>query len=127
VTPAGPSGERWLDKAAGPVIRPYAFVGGRTMHAGERFDLIAMVLTSPAAAADPEDLEPGHLEVMAWCQVPLTVADLAAGLGLPVGVIRVILADLREHGLVSILPPTGRARQPNPHILRRVADGLRRL
>lgn len=127
MTGPGPAGERWLDEAAGPVVRPYALVGGRTTPTGERFDLIAMVTTSRRAAMNPDELEPGHLQVLAWCRVPRSVADLAADLSLPVGVLSVIVSDLREQGLVIIQHPNRRARAADPKILRRIADGLRRL
>jgi hypothetical protein len=124
---AGPPRDLWLDQEAGPVIRPYAFVGGRTRPAGQSFDLIAMVRATRRASVDPEALEPGHLQVLAWCRAPRSVADLATELALPLGVLRVILADLREHGLVVIFNPAAPGRRVDSHILRRVADGLRRL
>jgi hypothetical protein len=127
MTGPGPTSERWLDKAAGPVVRPYALVGGRTTPAGGHFDLIAMVTTSRRAAMVTGDLEPGHLQVLDWCRIPRSVADLAAELSLPVGVLSVILGDLREQGLVIIQHPDRRARPADPQILRRIADGLRRL
>jgi hypothetical protein len=121
--PGSPPG-RWADDAAGPVIRPYALVGGRTKPVGESFDLIAMV-TARRAPARPLDLEPEHQRVLSLCYVPRSVADLAADLRLPLGVVRVILADLREYGLISIRPPVPPTRLLD--VLRRIEDGLRRL
>jgi hypothetical protein len=123
----GPYRDFWFDQAAGPVIRPYAFVGGRTVPAGESFDLIAMVRTRRHAAVDPEGLEPGHLQVVSWCRFPRSVAELASELSLPLGVLRVILADLREQNFVVISSPAAPGRRINSHVLRRAADGLRRL
>ena len=40
--------ERWLDAAAGPVVRPYAVTQGRTRHSGEAFDLVATVTATTA-------------------------------------------------------------------------------
>ncbi len=51
------SDERWLDSEAGPVVRPYALIGGRTRHAGEKFDLVATV-----RATHKEDLRSGRVE-----------------------------------------------------------------
>jgi hypothetical protein len=123
-------GERWLDDEAGPVVRPYAIVGGRTRPAGPGFDLIAMVTAARRVFFDPdtlETLEPEQLRVLRQCRVPTTVADLGSDLRLPVGVVRVILADLRERGLVVVRPPVPPAQLPDAQLLRRVADGLRRL
>jgi len=123
----GSSGERWVNDEAGPVIRPYALVGGRTQPSGGRLDLIAMVRSHRGIAPDPDSLEPEHLLVLRLCRLPTSVADLSAELSLPVGVVRVILADLREQGLIHIHRPVPPAQLPDPQILRRVADGLRRL
>jgi Protein of unknown function (DUF742) len=123
----GSSGERWINAEAGPVIRPYALVGGRTQPSGSRLDLIAMATARHGIDPDPASLEPEHLLVLRMCRLPISVADLAAELNLPVGVVRVILADLREQGLISIRRPVPPAQLPDTQILRRVADGLRRL
>jgi hypothetical protein len=124
--PAGSPPGRWADGAAGPVIRPYALVGGRTKPAGEFFDLIAMVTVRSVSARLP-DLEPGHEQVLAMCDVPRSVADLAADLRLPLGVVRVLVADLREYGLISIRPPASPTGILDANALRRIEDGLRRL
>ena len=126
MSPAGSRPGRWADDAAGPVIRPYALVGGRTKPAGEFFDLIAMV-TARRIPAHPADLEPGHQHVLAMCDIPRSVADLAADLRLPLGVVRVILADLREYGLINIRPPASPTGLLDANALRRIEDGLRRL
>ena len=122
-----PAGERWLNSEAGPVIRPYALVGGRTQPSGSSFDLIAMVTARRGIDPDPASLEPEHLLVLRLCRLPVSVADLGAELSLPLGVVRVILADLREQGLITIRLPVLPTQLPDPQILRRVADGLRRL
>lgn len=126
MSPPGSPPGRWADGAAGPVIRPYALVGGRTKPAGEFFDLIAMV-TARRVPAHPPDLEPGHQHVLARCDIPRSVADLAADLRLPLGVVRVILADLREYGLINIRPPASPTGLLDANALRRIEDGLRRL
>jgi Protein of unknown function (DUF742) len=123
----GSPGQRRVDGEAGPVIRPYALVGGRTQPAGGSFDLIAMVTVQRRATPDPGKLEPEHRVVLRLCRVPMSVADLAAELHLPVGVVRVILADLREQGIITIHRPVSPANLIDAQILERVADGLRRL
>jgi hypothetical protein len=123
----GAPGERWVNDAAGPIIRPYALVGGRTQPSGASFDLIAMVRARRGIDPDPASLEPEHLLVLRLCRLSTSVADLSAELSLPVGVVRVILADLREQGLIDIRRPVLPAQLPTAQILRRVADGLRQL
>jgi hypothetical protein len=55
------------------------------------------------------------------------VADLATDLDLPLGVVQVLLADLRERSLITVHNPIPPAQLPDPQILREVADALRRL
>ena len=118
--------ERWLDADAGPVVRPYALTQGRTRHAGASFDVVATV-TATRAIADPSFLAPEHVSVLRLARAPTTVADIASGVDLPLGVVRIILADLRELGLVAIRTPSGMAERIDEHTLREVLNGLRAL
>jgi Protein of unknown function (DUF742) len=118
--------ERWLDAEAGPVVRPYALTQGRTRHTGESFDLVATVRAT-RAFADQGALAPEHVSVLQLARAPTTVADIAADVDLPLGVVRVILADLRELGLVVISVPVVMAERVDKHTLREVLNGLRSL
>ena len=118
--------ERWLDAEAGPVVRPYALTQGRTRHTGESFDLVATVMAT-RTFADPAALAPEHINVLHLARVPTTVADIASDVDLPLGVVRIILADLRELGLVVISTPVVMAERVDQHTLREVLNGLRGL
>ncbi|MEE4545392.1 DUF742 domain-containing protein [Streptomyces sp. V4-01] len=125
--------DRWYDDAAGPVVRPYAMTRGRTSHAAEaRIDLIALVVTEAEAgesgALDDHTLSPEHLDIVERCQFQATsVAELAADLDLPVGVVRVLVGDLLEAEHVHIHQPVPPAELPDESILREVINGLRAL
>jgi hypothetical protein len=118
--------ERWLDAEAGPVVRPYALTQGRTRPVGESFDLVATVVAT-RAIADPASLAPEHVSVLRLTRVPTTVADIASDVDLPLGVVRIILADLRELGLIAIRTPVVMAERIDKHTLREVLNGLRGL
>jgi Protein of unknown function (DUF742) len=118
--------DQWFDRDAGPVVRPYALTGGRTRPTGESFDLLAMVSSIDSNLIDPMLLEPEHIEVMRQCRRPTSVADLASDLDLPLGVVRILLSDMRERRLIAIRPPM-RTRLTDPQVLKDVADALRRL
>ncbi|WP_069812132.1 DUF742 domain-containing protein [Streptomyces sp. TP-A0874] len=131
-------GERWFDDAAGPVVRPYAMTRGRTRgRAREEFDLIAMVVAEHRDGPDEGDdggdgadrgLSPEHLSLVELCRAaPLSVAELAAGLDLPVGVVRVFVGDLLAAELVRVSRPVPPAELPDVSILREVINGLRAL
>ncbi|HYZ56478.1 MAG TPA: DUF742 domain-containing protein [Streptosporangiaceae bacterium] len=121
------SDERWLDSEAGPVVRPYALIGGRTRHAGEKFDLVATVQVTRKALSEPVALGPEQMLVLNLARRPTTVADLASELDLPLGVVRILLADLRDLGFIFIHSPAAQRQRPNGHILKEVLDGLRAL
>ena len=119
--------DRWLDDDAGPLVRPYAIVQGRTESASDRFDLITIVSSVPSLYLQT-DLEFEHQKVLAHCKGAISVVDLAYEVRLPIGVVRVLLGDLLDLKLISI-------RQPGPannhrhdrHTLKEVLDGLRAL
>jgi len=118
-------GSEWVDDDAGPVVRPYALTGGKTRPSGERIDLIDMVRAVRLAGPNLR-LTPEQSRVLASCQIPVALVEIAADLGLATGVVRILVSDLRERGLVTI----HRARPEGVSdltILRQVADGLRHL
>jgi len=119
--------DHWLDEEAGPVVRPYVLTRGRTRPAGEVLDLIALVTAVRGVEVDRVGLDPEHLALLSMCRLPASVADLAADLDLPLGVVQVLLADLRSLKLIAVHHPTPPAQLPDMQILREVADGLRRL
>ncbi|WP_424892589.1 DUF742 domain-containing protein [Streptomyces sp. XH2] len=131
---SGDGDVRWYDDAAGPVVRPYAMTRGRTRLAdGAGLDLIAVVVAEdpagrPAAALADQSLSPEHLDIVdLTTDLPRSVAELAAGLDLPVGVVRVLVGDLLNAGLVRVTRPVPAAELPDESILREVIDGLRAL
>lgn len=121
--------DRWYDGAAGPIVRPYAMTGGRTRpRSGETFDLITLVFGADPAAVDRYGLDPEHLDVLALCRRPTPVADIASEIDLPLGVVRVLLSDLRDRGLIDVRQPMATSLQPaDEQVLRQVLDGLRAL
>ncbi|GHB04791.1 MULTISPECIES: DUF742 domain-containing protein [Streptomyces] len=129
--PADAGSSRWYDAEAGPVVRPYAMTRGRTSSASRhRLDLIAIVVPEPAADDPGRDqtLSPEHVEIVELCSdMPQSIAELASGLDLPVGVVRVLVGDLVEDELVHVTRPVPPAELPDVNILREVINGLRAL
>jgi hypothetical protein len=124
------AGDKWVGRAAGPVVRPYALTGGRTEPVGgEVLDLIAVVVAAgqTAAADDPVGLSPEHRRILSLCRRPVTLADLASDIALPLGVVRVLLADLILQRRITLLPQRRAGEQPSADLLREVLHGLRAL
>jgi Protein of unknown function (DUF742) len=120
--------DRLYDGAAGPIVRPYAMTRGRTRAHGEALDLICIVVGADPASVDRYGLDPEHLDVLALCRRPTPVADIASEIDLPLGVVRVLLGDLRDRGLIEVRQPVSSpTRSADEQILRQVLDGLRAL
>ncbi|MFE0106485.1 DUF742 domain-containing protein [Streptomyces sp. NPDC059009] len=122
---------RWFDDEAGPVVRPYAMTRGRTQGTAQhRLDLIAVVVAE-SRANDPEadqTLSPEHVDIVGLCRdSPQSVAEIAAGLDLPIGVVRVLIGDLVDDELVHVTRPVPPAELVDESILRDVINGLRAL
>ncbi|MBO2437936.1 DUF742 domain-containing protein [Actinomadura nitritigenes] len=120
-----------MDAAAGPIVRPYAVTRGRTRPRGEPLDIVAILVATGRAPAEPGRLSRHQRRLLALCRRPHALADLASDLDLPFGVIRVLAGDLVDSGLVSVqrwAPATPSVQPHNdPNLLRRVLDELRAL
>ncbi len=113
-------------------MRPYSLTGGRT-----RYGHLLLVETFVAAADAPEErrapaagvakLMPETRAIMELCRRMRTVAEIAALLKLPLGVVRVLLSDLADQGKIRVYGTGHGATQPDRALLERVLSGLRRL
>jgi hypothetical protein len=120
-------------------VRPYSLTGGRT-----RFGHVLLVETFVAstaaleAAGERKELTNGSLAgrvmpemraIVELCRRMRTVAEIAALLQMPLGVVRVLLSDLADQGKIRVYG-TGTGHgvgRPDRALLERVLSGLRRL
>jgi Protein of unknown function (DUF742) len=128
-----PSGAAYPPDDAGDgaaeLVRPYARTGGRTKP-GRDLDLEALVLptVNGQEAWESPLLSPEHNTVLEICQRSVSVAEIAAQLRVPIGVARVIIADMVDLGLVEVLKTAAAdGDERDPAFLRRVLSGLQRL
>ncbi|ASU84621.1 DUF742 domain-containing protein [Nocardiopsis gilva YIM 90087] len=115
-----------IDRAAGPLVRPYTMTGGRTRPSERGLDMISIVV----AARDRVDwaaLEPEHAAIIRLSRRPISVAELSAQLDIPMTVVKVLLGDLIAQGDVHARAPMPVADLPELNILQAVLDGIRRL
>ena len=122
-----PSEKVWLDEEAGPVVRHYAMTAGRTRPTRGEFDLITLILASRLSPGGETGLQPEHARILQLCQSPISVAELATDLDLPVGTVRVLLGDLLDRGFIRTRSPAPAAQLPNERVFKAVLDGLRSL
>jgi hypothetical protein len=100
---------------------------GRTSSAFGVFALHAPVL----ALIGPEQLgrtaTPEDRTIIELCQTPTSVAELAARLGVPVGVVRVLVGDLVEARMVQVRQAEDRSEHKDVRLLERLLEGIRAL
>jgi hypothetical protein len=111
------------------LVRPYSRTGGRTKP-GRDLALEALVTTTVSGrdAWHSPLLTPEHTSVIELCSGTVSVAEIAARLAVPLGVARVIIADMVDLGLVEIMKTSSSiGDERDPAFLRRVLSGLQRL
>ncbi|MGY0068374.1 DUF742 domain-containing protein [Streptomyces sp. QTS137] len=118
---------QWVDEAAGPVVRPYAMVRGRTRNEGYFFDLVAFVIATADTLQHEVEMQPEHRAILALCRRPRPVSEVAAHMNLPVGVVRVLLGDLFNAQAIRVRQPADPAARPSVRMIREVLEGLRAL
>ena len=117
----------WLDQDAGPVVRPYTLTGGRSRPITGGLSLLTHVEALYAPDADLINLQPEHRAILNITRTALSMAEIAARLDLPVGVVRVLIGDLLHENLVSTFESDTAVNPPDESILQAVIDGLRAL
>lgn len=119
-SPAPPRGGR--------VVPVYALTGGRTRATAGPDMPIESLVTVTEAGVYAMDLQLEYRATVELAATPISIVEIGASLGVPVGVARVLVSDLvNAKYLVVHLPPTPTTADggPAPEILERLLDGLR--
>lgn len=107
------------------LVRMYAVTGGRT---APRSGLAMEALVSSATSAQLGlAYTREYRAISELCRQVRSVAEVSALLNIPLGVARVLIADMEAEGLVRIYQPQLDAGLPDRSLLERVLSGLRRL
>ncbi|GGJ92807.1 hypothetical protein GCM10010123_23380 [Pilimelia anulata] len=113
----------------GALVRPYAVTRGRTRPRLE-IALEALVETT-SRGRDGGGRGGEHRVIASLCEGRVqSLAEVAAQLRLPLGVARVLIADMAAEGLVAVYEPTSLEDGNDAvgtELLERVLSGLRRL
>ncbi|MEV6206461.1 DUF742 domain-containing protein [Kitasatospora sp. NPDC051914] len=130
--PRNPAEDRWFDDDAGPVVRLFSMTRGRAARPVDEglFDLISLVRAVDAEGRAEQEpaLDATHHALLALCRdEPLSVAELGSYSDLPVSIVRVLLGDLNDAGLITVTRPVPLAQRPDEQLLRDVINGLRAL
>ncbi|WP_280888733.1 DUF742 domain-containing protein [Streptomyces sp. LBL] len=106
--------------------RLYTVTGGRS-RADDPFDLVTLVVSEcePAAGMQSE-----HARILDLCRHPTAVVEIAAGMKLPITVVRILLGDLLAMGNITARHPRAAqsvASLPDSALLQEVLHGLRHI
>lgn len=109
------------DEDDGVFVRPFIVTRGRTrpLHDGLRIE--TLVEARPAALSAPLQFE--QRQIVELAQRPVSLAEVAARLGVPIGVARVLVADLYTGKYISLHEPT----ELPVHVIERIRDLVRAL
>jgi Protein of unknown function (DUF742) len=102
-------------------VRPFIMTGGRVRPAQEGLRVETLVEAAPGARTAVLEFE--QRRIVALCENPTTVAEVAAGAGVPLGVAKVLIADLVVGGLLVCHQP----QELQLHLLERIRDHVRAL
>ena len=108
------------------LIRPYVLTQGRTKAAGAPLALEASISARPGVVLAP-DATPEARRIVELSQEPTSLAELAARLLLPVGVVRILVADLVLADVVFVGAPAPIDAGKDVQLLERLLDGIRAL
>jgi hypothetical protein len=108
-------------------VRAYTWTGGRT-RSDHQLAIETLVTTSERADAMMSTLRTEHQSVARLCYHTKSVAEVGALLELPLGVVRVLLGDMADLGLITVhRNATNHGDQPDLEIMERVLRGLTNL
>ncbi|HET9657640.1 MAG TPA: DUF742 domain-containing protein [Kineosporiaceae bacterium] len=109
------------DAAEDLVIRPFLLTGGRTRPAREGLRVEALIQARPDALRGNLRFE--ARQIVELCQRPISVAELAAALHVPLGVARVLVSDLMADDLVTLV----QREELSVQLIERIRDRVRAL
>lgn len=107
----------------GRVVPVYAVTGGRTRSAGPDLPVESLVTATDRWSGD---LHREYRVIIGLAARPVSLVEIGADLGVPVGVARVLVGDLADAGYLRVhAPPSTPSGHPTPEILVRLLEGLR--
>uniref|UniRef100_UPI0031DAAF16 DUF742 domain-containing protein n=1 Tax=Saccharothrix mutabilis TaxID=33921 RepID=UPI0031DAAF16 len=111
---------------SGPLVRPYAWTRGRTSSQHDLRIETLVSLEEHGIAKAVRDTTPEQRAIVELCAATRSVAEVSALLTLPLGVVRVLLGDLIDMGVVAVTSVNAAA-GPDLALMQRVLHGLRNL
>ncbi len=116
----------------GRLIRPYTMTGGRTGSDQPFIALEALVSATPTGFRNKHQFRWEAARIIDLSRQETAIVEIAARLDVPIGVVRVIVADLAHRGAVQISEPPSDAPASlegytYTTLLQKVLDGIKSL
>jgi uncharacterized protein DUF742 len=105
------------------LLRPYLLTSGRAKPVDNSLEIEAQVVTSQLGAASQPALTFERRDIVSLCRNTQSIAEIAAMLGLHIGVARVLVADLAALGYLVVHRPGAKPSQ-DLGMIERVIRGL---
>ncbi|MFF4044818.1 MULTISPECIES: DUF742 domain-containing protein [unclassified Streptomyces] len=119
----GPDQELELTSALVPL---FVITNGRALPPDNAYERTTLVSALEGATASARTLSPEARQVLELVTEGfLSVAEVAAHTHLPLGIVRILLAQMEESGLIIARKPVPRAERVDREVLNAVLDGLK--
>lgn len=104
----------------------FVITNGRALPPEHEYSHTTLVTAQEDASAAARTLSPEAREVMDLiAEGFLSVAEVAGHTHLPLGIVRILLAQMEDSGLVLVRTPVPRAERTDRELLSAVLDGLK--
>ncbi|MDF6017730.1 DUF742 domain-containing protein [Streptomyces sp. JH34] len=121
--PDGPDQELELTSSLVPL---FVITNGRALPPDHEYEHTTLVMAAQDAAATARTLSPEAGQVMALVTEGfLSVAEVAGHTHLPLGIVRILLAQLEEDSLILVRRPIPRAERVDRELVSAVLEGLK--
>lgn len=117
-------------QVGGRIVRPYTMTGGRTSQGEAPIALEALVAATAEGMRRRDSFRWESAEIIHRSRTATAVIELAALMEVPIGVVKVLAADLRDSGAVTVTdPPEVLTTEGDGYteLLRKVLDGIEAL
>ena len=109
------------------IVRPYMLTRGRTASSLGALELHTPVLALVATDALARSASPEGRRIVELTQTPISIAEIAARIAAPVGVVRVLVGDLADAGYVQVRAVSSGGEHRDARLLERLLEGIRAL
>ena len=111
-----------------PLVPLFVIAQGRALPRESEYEHTTIITAQEGAVAAARTLAPEARTVMDLiADGSLSVAEVAAHTRLPLGIVRILLAQMAEDGLIHVRNPVPHAERHDPVLLTAVLDGLMRI